>query len=290
MNDIVEWLSHIEEKAAEIYRRAAGMFAGDPSFVQFLNSLAEQEMQHSLMIRVAFSGHDLIKQEEIVTTIDEETRQIVVCALDGVMQKLDAGVVSREEMAAMIADIEFYEWNSIFLYAMNVLKGNSPEYNSARHEIENHLKGIEDYLSTFPYGQHVLEKIRSLPSLGKLRVLVVEDDPALAFLIKNILIREAEVEIAFNGQEGLEQLERGAFDVIVADVEMPVMNGVDMYKEVVRRESRLKERFVFLTASHKPEIRNFFAEQNLPLLCKPSPIARIRQAVIGVSERKRILG
>ncbi len=243
MTDIVEWLSHVEEKAAEIYRRAAGMFADDPSFALFLTSLSEEEMQHSRMIRAAFSGHDLIKKEEIATTIDEETRQIVVSALDGVMQKVGSGGVSREEMAAMIADIEFYEWNSLFLYAMNVLKKNSPEYNSAKNEIESHLKGIEEYLSTFPYGQHVLKKIRSIPSLSKLRVLVVEDDPALAFLIKNILIRDAEVEIAGNGREGLERLGQSDFDVIVADVEMPVMNGID-YVQGGRSPGKLPERAV----------------------------------------------
>ncbi|OHB26077.1 MAG: hypothetical protein A2X84_07550 [Desulfuromonadaceae bacterium GWC2_58_13] len=63
-----------------------------------------------------------------------------------------------------------------------------------------------------------------------------------------------------------------------------------MYKEVVRRDVGLKERFVFLTASQKPEHRNFLAEQGLPVLRKPSPINRIRQAVLGVSKGQRIHG
>ncbi|WP_432822795.1 response regulator [Trichloromonas sp.] len=288
MDKIVEWLCQVEEKAAESYRRASGGFADDPTFSQFLNALAEEEMRHAQMLRAAFAGRGLLKVEEIATTIDGETRQVVVSALDGAMQKIAAGGVSREEMAALIADIEFSEWNGIFLYAMNVLKGSSPEYRSALAEIENHLKGIEEYLSTFPYGRQVLEKIQRLPSLGALRVLVVEDDPALAFLVKNVLLGQARVEIASNGQEGLKRLEEGVFDVIVVDVEMPVMNGVEMYQEAIRLDSRLKERFVFLTASHKPEVRNFIAEQRLPVLRKPAPISQIRQAVVGVSARRRI--
>lgn len=290
MTDIVEWLSHIEEQAAEIYRQAAGIFADDPSFALFLNSLAEEEMQHSRMIRAAFSGNDLIKKEEIATTIDEETRQFVVGALDGVMQKVGCPEVSKEEIVAMIGDVEFFEWNGLFLYAINVLKRNSPEYASAKNEIEHHLKGIEAYLLTLTCGQQVLNKIRSIPSRHRLRVLVVEDDPALAFLIKSILIRDAEVDIAGNGQEGLEWLESGAFDVIVTDVEMPVMNGIDMYREIVRREGYLKERFVFLTAGRNPEVRNFLVEQKVPVLSKPAPIKLIRQAVLSVSERRCVLG
>jgi CheY-like chemotaxis protein len=290
VNDIVKWLSQVEETVAEIYRRAAGVFAEDPTFTRFLTTLAEQELQHSQIIKAAFPGRSLLKEEEIATTIDDETQRIVVTSLDGVMQRVVAGGLSRKEMVAMIADIEFFEWNGIFLYAMNVLKGNSLEYHSAREEIETHLKGIETFLSGLPAGEQCPEILRRLPSLDRLRVLVVEDDPALAALIKNILIRDAEVEVASNGKEGLERLGQGSFDVIVADVEMPVMNGIDMYKEAVRREISLKERFVFLTASQKPEYRSFLAEQRLPVLRKPSPINRIRQAVIGVSRRQRING
>lgn len=62
-----------------------------------------------------------------------------------------------------------------------------------------------------------------------IRVLLVEDDKNLCFILKSSLeqmIGGYEVTTALNGQEGLELLEQKTFDVIVSDVEMPVMDGL----------------------------------------------------------------
>lgn len=62
-----------------------------------------------------------------------------------------------------------------------------------------------------------------------IRVLLVEDDKNLCFILKSSLeqmIGGYEVTTAPNGREGLELLEQKEFDVIVSDVEMPVMDGL----------------------------------------------------------------
>ena len=70
------------------------------------------------------------------------------------------------------------------------------------------------------------------------RVLLVEDDKNLSFILKSSLeqmIGGYEIEVATNGKEGLEKLASGRFDVIVSDVEMPVMDGVTMVRQVRER-------------------------------------------------------
>ena len=60
-----------------------------------------------------------------------------------------------------------------------------------------------------------------------IRVLLVEDDKNLSFILKSSLeqmIGGYEVITASNGKDGLELLSQRVFDVIVSDVEMPVMD------------------------------------------------------------------
>lgn len=67
------------------------------------------------------------------------------------------------------------------------------------------------------------------------RVLLVEDDKNLSFILRSSLeqmIGGYEVVSVSNGKEGLELLSKKEFDVIVSDVEMPVMNGITMVQHI----------------------------------------------------------
>jgi CheY-like chemotaxis protein len=60
-------------------------------------------------------------------------------------------------------------------------------------------------------------------------VLVVEDDQSLRVVIRMILENAGyEVSEARNGRAALESIETGRPDVILADMRMPIMNGVEL--------------------------------------------------------------
>ncbi|HET7786862.1 MAG TPA: response regulator [Myxococcales bacterium] len=72
---------------------------------------------------------------------------------------------------------------------------------------------------------------------GTARVLVVEDDPDLAALEAEVLkLRGHEVDVASNGREALEAVDRARPDLILLDMKMPVMNGREFADEYRRRE------------------------------------------------------
>jgi CheY-like chemotaxis protein len=72
---------------------------------------------------------------------------------------------------------------------------------------------------------------------GAARVLVVEDDPDLAALEAEVLkLRGHEVDVASNGREALEAVDRARPDLILLDMKMPVMNGREFADEYRRRE------------------------------------------------------
>lgn len=68
------------------------------------------------------------------------------------------------------------------------------------------------------------------------RVLVVDDDEAMARMIRLTLVSEGYgVVTATDGLDGLDKLEQGGFALVVLDLQMPRMDGREMYAEMKRR-------------------------------------------------------
>ena len=75
-----------------------------------------------------------------------------------------------------------------------------------------------------------------LPQTEKLRVLMVEDSTIMAKIMSTMLLVTGDIEIAgiaHNGQEALDMMEILQFDVILLDVNMPVMNGRVTIKHIM---------------------------------------------------------
>ena len=65
------------------------------------------------------------------------------------------------------------------------------------------------------------------------RVLVAEDTPFFRQLVKSYLSSETMiVDTAVNGKEALDMLGRDKYDLLLSDIEMPIMDGIELIKEV----------------------------------------------------------
>lgn len=73
------------------------------------------------------------------------------------------------------------------------------------------------------------------------KILAVDDDTNLLRMVVVILEAERhEVHYATNGQKALEKLtEVGEVNMVITDVSMPVMNGIDLAKELRTRHLRI---------------------------------------------------
>lgn len=79
------------------------------------------------------------------------------------------------------------------------------------------------------------------------RLLIVDDEPDLREVLQMILADlDAEVLTAENGVEALAILQKQKIHAVVSDINMPLMNGLELLKEV--RQSGLDVPFVFVTA------------------------------------------
>lgn len=84
------------------------------------------------------------------------------------------------------------------------------------------------------------------------RVLLVEDTPANRKVVQRVLQRRGhEVVIAVNGREALDAYRGGEYDLILMDVQMPIMDGLqatEAIREIERRNSKPPARILALTA------------------------------------------
>ncbi|MBF0612780.1 MAG: response regulator [Magnetococcales bacterium] len=109
---------------------------------------------------------------------------------------------------------------------------------------------------------------------GRLRVLLVEDSEDNALLIKIFLKKGShKVELVENGQKALEKFQKDSFDLVLMDVQMPVMDGFQATRAIRQWESQNRKKptpIIALTAYAMKEDRQRCLEAGCDIyLAKP---------------------
>ncbi len=66
-----------------------------------------------------------------------------------------------------------------------------------------------------------------------MRILLAEDEPQLNRVVKAALeTQKYQVDGVFNGQEAVDYAQKNAYDVIILDIMMPVMDGITALKKL----------------------------------------------------------
>lgn len=289
MKGLIEWLAEIEHRAAQLYATAAAVFSAETKFAEFLHQLSREEEWHEQLLRALLAGSGHVVVAETLIAVDEKTRDNISGLLDVGLNKLDTGKMSREEMLETMAAAEFSEWNDIFLYVLHTLQENGREYQAAVAEIERHKEQIARFLANEPGGERLWETMHRLPSVSNKRILIVERHPALARLLRNIVSTVGEVELVENALEGLVRLEKESFDVIISDVDMLAMSGLEFYARVTGRNPEMRDRFVFYVGDALAASGSTFAKDEITVLTKPELMSQLRKAVAGIVHKSRVL-
>ncbi|HWA77812.1 MAG TPA: ATP-binding protein [Polyangiaceae bacterium] len=117
------------------------------------------------------------------------------------------------------------------------------------------------------------ERISSIPppSLRDRRLLVVDDDVLVARTLARLLSGHR-VEVVGNGREALARLTREGppFDLVLCDLMMPDLTGMDVYEEIEKNHPSLADRFVFISGGGVTERSRKFIELHADrVLAKP---------------------
>ncbi len=114
----------------------------------------------------------------------------------------------------------------------------------------------------------------------KRTILAIDDDTSILSLIANILTDYGyEVKTATNGLEGLKLIESAQYDLIISDINMPVMDGIEFYRKLVNKTPSMKGRVIFVTGNMEPETGKFIQETGARWLSKPLNIAEFLRTI-----------
>ncbi|OGP18501.1 MAG: hypothetical protein A2V21_310070 [Deltaproteobacteria bacterium GWC2_55_46] len=118
------------------------------------------------------------------------------------------------------------------------------------------------------------------------KILVVDDDDSVRDLCTEVLsVAGYQVDTASQGVEGLERLRRGSYDLVISDVNMPELGGVEFYENAVEACPGLKERFLFMTGCLTGKLGETITEHKLSCLQKPFRITDLIGTVEGLMSR-----
>ncbi|WP_306818903.1 hybrid sensor histidine kinase/response regulator [Archangium lipolyticum] len=121
------------------------------------------------------------------------------------------------------------------------------------------------------------------------RILVVDDEPMLGVSIRRTLQREHDVVTLTSAREACARLLGGErFDVILCDIMMPEMSGMELHQELERRSPELAGRMVFLTGgAFTPNARAFLERVVNHRVEKPFSAQELRELVQSLVARER---
>ncbi|MCA9610605.1 MAG: PAS domain-containing protein [Myxococcales bacterium] len=118
------------------------------------------------------------------------------------------------------------------------------------------------------------------PPARRGRVLVVDDEPRLSTTLRLALSDGADVEVADGGAAALSILEQegAAFDLVLCDLMMPDVSGMEVYERIQARRPDLAARFVFMTGgAFTDRARDFLKTSGMPRIEKPFALADVER-------------
>jgi len=111
----------------------------------------------------------------------------------------------------------------------------------------------------------------------KKRILVVDDEEGLRLLYKEELEDEgAEVELAASGPEALKKLENGGIDLVLLDIKMPGMDGVEVLRLV---KEKWKDIPVILCTAYPHYKHDFGTWASDAYVVKSSDLTELKQTI-----------
>ena len=121
----------------------------------------------------------------------------------------------------------------------------------------------------------------------KIRTLVIDDEPTLTRILARVIGEDHEVASYNSAHDAITAIRAGArYDVILCDLMMPQMTGMDFHAELVRTLPAQAERVVFMTGgAFTPRAREFLEQVENARIDKPFDLAALRARIAALIAR-----
>jgi len=237
----------------------------------FLNIILNAEIE---MVKAHNSGNLLIKTERINDTI-------------WVSFKDDGPGIAKENVERIFEP--FFTTREVGQGAglgLSVCYGIVTQHGGKIH-VESKLGKGATFIVELPIVTEAeqLELAESAPSEPKkvsgARILVVDDEPIILELLTEVLSKEGhEVETMDSGNDALERLRSEDYDVILLDIKLPGMSGIEIYKQLQKRATSLARRVVFITGDvMSRDTTVFLSGTSAPYIAKPFDTEQLKKKI-----------
>ncbi|MDD2734123.1 MAG: response regulator [Desulfuromonadaceae bacterium] len=279
METIVDWLVKIERLANEFYSDASKYFSDDKQLRTLLQHLSSDEADHYHIMTSAsqYLGAHLPKKPQI--EVDDSIKLKIEATFNNVTSLLKSGHLTSELVIDCIVESEYSEWNYLFLYVLNSLKTEDRIFEHSEIQVQRHMRYIENYLGSTVYGKNKLQYFTKLSYAKKEKILIVDDEIAISELLSSLLEDICDSDRAINGKEALEMIKNNPYGLVISDVGMPVMDGLELYKNSIPLFINPNEVFIFHSGKLDKDMCDFFTTNDITFLEKPSSIMNIRNLV-----------
>jgi PAS domain S-box-containing protein len=119
------------------------------------------------------------------------------------------------------------------------------------------------------------------------RILLVDDEPTILDLFVEILGGGGyQVDTASNGAEAARKVRDNVYDLVVSDVRMPQMNGIQLYDEILKVRPELEGKVLFVTGDLiDPDTLAFVKRVGVKTIAKPLEIQQVLRAIEDVLDQ-----
>ena len=116
---------------------------------------------------------------------------------------------------------------------------------------------------------------------GGRRILVVDDEEMIVELYLQLLQALGHsIDTASTGLEALRKIQESDFDLVITDIKMPRMSGIQLYEKTMEIKPSMRRRFIFITGDmNSLTSRQFSTVTDNPCLLKPVNIEKIEATI-----------
>ncbi len=278
MKDIIDLLLILENEAAEIYSLASVIFSNNIPLYKLLIDLEKDEIWHKDII---INADEFYKENKIKLNadirIDAALKEKLVNPFIKIRELINNKSITEEIFINSLIESERSEWNYIFIYCISTIFKYDPKYKKIAAKIEEHLLHIENEIRKFPDNKNYLKLFSGINKIWDRKILIIDDSEAVRKFLINIFKKNYVVHEAENGQIAYDMINKNYYNVIISDIDMPVMNGIQLYENLHKLNINFAPKYIFITGSSGHS--DFLRENNLVYFEKPFSIIDIENEV-----------
>ena len=131
----------------------------------------------------------------------------------------------------------------------------SDAYLTKEEKTEENTFVLKDYLSNYAveYAPLEVEETTAIYREGKPTILLVDDNHEILMILREYFVKEYNIIMAIDGQEALDKCNRSLPDMIISDVMMPRMNGIELCATLKKNLQTCFIPIILLTAKSQIE-------------------------------------